>query len=1381
MKRPGILAGAVLSLALLVSCTRVKPSAALPPPPQAADAGHGEHDDNPFEAAEYFREQRVLGDGLLPVDRYTDAMRHAATMRRYSLAEGRFVDGAPRAASTFGAWQSLGPGNVGGRTRGLVIHPQNAKIMWAGGATGGIWKTTDGAQTWFPVSDFAPVLAINCLVMDPGDPNTLYACTGEQTQNWRGAGIYKTTDGGTTWNQLGSTATPDFYFVNNIAISQAAPSHLYAATNTGLWVSLNGGTTWNLSLASPDGGPAATLTGGTTNGCFDVVTQPGQSADTVLAVCHQPGSVTYSVFRNTDAAGAGTWPVVLSDPNMWYVVLAVAPSQPSTIYAIAVTISTTSAYAHGLLAVYRSTNGGTSGSWTTRTSNTDANRLNSAILSVDSAYNFNGSFCTASAGSVNFNGKAGYNLAALVDPLDPNRVWAAGLGLFRSDDGGANWGYAFTGNHPDQHALAFDPGYNGASNQILYNANDGGVYMTTQARGVAGTCAAKATTVNWTPLNNSYATTQFYHGVPYPGGGAYFGGTQDNGTVRGADSGGPNQWGSIYGGDGGVSRLDPLDANTVYVEYVHGAFAKSTDGGFTYTNTVSGITESSNNFPFIAWYVFDPNNSLRLYTGGRQLWRSENGQGAWTAASAPTDLVSGNLDNIRAIAVSPADSNLVLSGTHYGKIFRNAATLAATGSTIWSFTTPRAGNVAHIEFDPRQANTIYATYTTFNAAAGDNHVYRSTDGGLTWNGIDGSGANGLPDVPVETILVDPSDSGKLYLGTDIGMFASFDGGNTWVRDDNPFANAIVTTLAIDSGNLYAFTYGRGVWRVALAGTSVGPCTYLVSPSSIAADSTGGVYAIKVSTQANCGWSARPAAALQAGSLPATIQPPASGVGNGSVFLTVGPSDSSAARTGTFLVQNQAITVTQSGAVSAVPGNEIGSAFSIPALPYEGYGSTSSHTENAADPKHSCTGSADFQTSWMEFNAPKSGNVQVTLQGIHNNAGSASIVLTAYPLNGTTLGGELACTTLALDTGSPAHLSTATFPVTGAATYAREVSTLSKPVTDVWYFGVSMAPAASTFDVSPPEASMQPGQTQRFQAVTSNLGNTAVRWLLSPQFGVIAPDGTYTAPSQLSAPSQVTVTAQSLGNAVLQSSATIAIGTAPPVVLGATAVTNAASFQIGAVAPGEIVTAFGAAIGPAALVTAQLNAQGRVASNLNGTEVLFDDIPAPLVYVTANQVSAIVPYEVAGQQTTRVVVIRNGQATQALTVAVAAVAPALFTSISSGSGQAAAINQDTSLNGPGSGAPVGSIVALYGTGEGQTAPGGINGRVANGVLPAPLAAVSVTIGGLDAPVVYAGAAPQAVAGLLQVNVTVPELAPGTYPVVLIVGGVSSRAGVTLTVR
>src|SRR6185369_13296640 len=118
--------------------------------------------------------------------------------------------------------------------------------------------------------------------------------------------------------------------------------------------SADGGVTWSMSLSSPDGGPAATLTGGTTQGCFDVTVQPGQSADVVYAVCHPPGSLAYAVFRNPDAAGSGAWSVVLSDPLMWYTSLAIAPSQPNTIYALSVTRDT-GRFSKALLAFYRST------------------------------------------------------------------------------------------------------------------------------------------------------------------------------------------------------------------------------------------------------------------------------------------------------------------------------------------------------------------------------------------------------------------------------------------------------------------------------------------------------------------------------------------------------------------------------------------------------------------------------------------------------------------------------------------------------------------------------------------------------------------------------------------------------------------------------------------------------------------------------------------------------------------------------------------------------------------------------------------------------------------------------------------------------------------
>jgi len=165
-------AGAVAAAALLVSCAHPKLAVRTPVP--------HEHADSPFEAAEYFRQQRVPDSGGLPIERYFEAQRHARGMRSYSLRAGRFVDHAiSGAAATFGTWESLGPGNVGGRTRCLVIHPTNSNIMWVGGATGGVWKTTDGGQSWTPQTDFAPVLTINSLVIDPNDPNTLYAGTGE--------------------------------------------------------------------------------------------------------------------------------------------------------------------------------------------------------------------------------------------------------------------------------------------------------------------------------------------------------------------------------------------------------------------------------------------------------------------------------------------------------------------------------------------------------------------------------------------------------------------------------------------------------------------------------------------------------------------------------------------------------------------------------------------------------------------------------------------------------------------------------------------------------------------------------------------------------------------------------------------------------------------------------------------------------------------------------------------------------------------------------------------------------------------------------------------------------------------------------------------------
>ncbi len=231
-----------------------------------------------------------------------------------------------------------------------------------------------------------------------------------------------------------------------------------------------------------------------------------------------------------------------------------------------------------------------------------------------------------------------------------------------------------------------------------------------------------------------------------------------------------------------------------------------------------------------------------------------------------------------------------------------------------------------------------------------------------------------------------------------------------------------------------------------------------------------------------------------------------------------------------------------------------------------------------------------------------------------------------------------------------------------------------------------------------------------------------------------------------------------------------------------AVVSAATFTGGAVAPGLLVTIFGSGIGPTALTTAQVTPQGTLATTLAETRVLFDNVAAPLVYVSASQISAIVPYAVATKASTALQVEYRGQKTNAINLRIADAAPGLFTANSSGKGPGAILNADNSLNTASNAVSPGGIVILYGTGEGITDPVGQDGQLATSVYPKPRQPVTVRIGGKDAEVLYAGAAPGLVAGVFQINVKIPEgLTPGPQPVVVQVGTASSSPEVTVAVQ
>jgi uncharacterized protein (TIGR03437 family) len=296
--------------------------------------------------------------------------------------------------------------------------------------------------------------------------------------------------------------------------------------------------------------------------------------------------------------------------------------------------------------------------------------------------------------------------------------------------------------------------------------------------------------------------------------------------------------------------------------------------------------------------------------------------------------------------------------------------------------------------------------------------------------------------------------------------------------------------------------------------------------------------------------------------------------------------------------------------------------------------------------------------------------------------------------------------------------------------------------------------------------------------TSGVTPNTLAVTVNPQ-GLAA--GNYTGTVTVSSPASLTAATVSV---------TLAVTAIPQPVV--TAVKNAASYATGAVAPGENIVIGGTGIGPATLVGLQLTSTGAVATTVANTQVLFDAIPAPIVYVSSTQSSVMVPYEIAGRATTNLQVVFMGVASAPVAYNVAAAGPGIYTLNQQGNGPGAILNQDFSINGPGKPASAGSVVAIYMTGEGQTAPPGVTGSVipANGsLLKNPLLKVTATVGGLPATVAFAGSAPGFVSGVLQVNVIIPAgLTSGQQAVVVTLGdptapsgSFSSQAGVTVTVQ
>ncbi|MEP7168841.1 MAG: T9SS type A sorting domain-containing protein, partial [Bacteroidota bacterium] len=649
--------------------------------------------------------------------------------------------------------------------------PTNIDVAYLGAASGGIFKTTDQGTTWVPVFDNETSLSIGDIAIAPSNTNIIYAGTGEAnggsgSLTYDANGVYKSIDGGLTWTNMGLQLTR---MTGRMAVHPTNPDIVFAATmgelygqsaDRGLYRSANGGTTWTKVLYLND-----------STGCADVVinpVNPNYVYATTWERSRRPNAKRYfgessGVWRSTD--GGITWNQLtngLPPVGGLYSRIGVdlCASSPSTVYAMYIDEM------YGFGGLFKSTDDGNT--WT---------QTNDGAIS----------------GSM---GNQGYWYGRVkVDPTDANTVYVIGFDMYKTTDGGNNWGTTFEFAHVDHHIIAVHP----LDNNFVMNGSDGGLQISFNGG------------ANWTH-HEDLPITQFYTcGMDNSNPTVLLGGTQDNNVVR-TFTGSFFDWDYIIGGDGFYALIDPIDNTYWYGEYQYGNMFRSDDGGFNFNPIMNGLYGSGNwNCPI----VFDPQNPQTLYTGYQQIFRTDDRGDNWYSISPDLTVidVTGNLlfGTITSVSVSPLNSDIIYAGTDDGKVWNTQ-----NGGGAWTNVTGTLPVrwVTRVTCDPFNASRAFVTLSGYRYHDNMKHVYMTTNNGTTWNDIAGN----LPDVPCSDIVADPAADSLLYLACDVGVYFTRDMGANWSPAGTGMPTLICTDLSLHTPThtLLAATYGRGMYKIDLS-------------------------------------------------------------------------------------------------------------------------------------------------------------------------------------------------------------------------------------------------------------------------------------------------------------------------------------------------------------------------------------------------------------------------------------------------------------------------------------------------------------------------------------------------------------------------------------
>jgi photosystem II stability/assembly factor-like uncharacterized protein len=853
--------------------------------------GKREDEDSPElirKREEWFYKQRSSVNGHIPAGARFKAFQH---MQRMMQAEGKLVrrpDGsysevAPQSllsplGAVTSAWASIGPtpttggffSPVTGRITTIAVDPSDTtgNTVLIGGAMGGIWRTTDGGQSWTAVGDQNASLAMGSIAFAPSNHSVVYAGTGESESigfdTYYGAGVLKSTDGGLHWTQTCTVAsstcpfigpyddvTPFGFFtlggtrITYVAVNPSNTHMVLVGAQTqfsqgpteGVYCSDNDGTTWSNilpdQLSSFVGFASSSVAYAALGNPFG--SSPNAPNGNGIYKAVSIGS-TCSTILFTRLTSAGLPPQSI----MGRIDLGIAPSDPNgnTVYA---SIADASMSSTTNLGVYVTTNGGTN--WT----------LTSAP-----------DVCQH---------QCWYDNVVKVDPTNPSIAFFGGgavrdaSGNFswvvRTENGGTSWSSVIPNlpggssglPHVDNHAIAFVKLSTGKVR--MYLGNDGGIWRTDDA---------ETTPVTWINLNNpSLTLTQFYPSISINASSPAFsfGGTQDNASQN--YQGGVSWVDNRLCGDGASTAVDFAIPSTVYigcatgfpvnVSYQNGAVG-------TFSPAINGI--NPNDFAsFIPPLATDPNAANVLYFGTTKVYQSSDAGNTWTALSS--DLAAPGQTYLNALAIAPGNPKVVYAAANLsGAVF--VSTNVATGTGTFAGVTGQGSlplrTATAVAVDPGDPSgmTAYVAYSGFSffdfnvtphIYDPNGHIFKTVDGGNTWVDVSCSvqsstttcntpGPTDLPNIPVNDVVVDPDLSGTVYAATDLGVFVGTcplttpPKPCTWATLGTGLPRVAVLSLRLHepSRTLRAATHGRGAWDINLNNFAfTGPHISSLTPTS----------------------------------------------------------------------------------------------------------------------------------------------------------------------------------------------------------------------------------------------------------------------------------------------------------------------------------------------------------------------------------------------------------------------------------------------------------------------------------------------------------------------------------------------------------------------